>query len=156
MSAAQTYADQCAVAVDSFIQLVAALDDTQLQAITPGSGWPALLTANHVAIALRVNGSWVRRVANGEAVTATRDQIDEGNARMASEPTPPTREAVLTQLREHRAKLVQTIADLTDEQLATSAHFGPANNMMTAEQVIRLVVLPHIAEHTADLRTVAI
>ncbi len=155
MSAAQTYADQCAAAADAFIQIVAAMDDSQLQAITPGSGWPALLTANHVAIAMRVNGSWVRRVANGEAVTATRDQIDAGNARMVSEPTTPSREEVLTQLRENRAKLVQIIAGLTDEQLATSAHFGPDNNTMTAEQVVRLVVLPHIAEHTADLRTVA-
>jgi hypothetical protein len=146
-------ADLFTMANDELIGIIQQASDAQLQVVCPGEQWSVLVTARHVSVSYRVVGSWIRRVANGEDVPTTRRQIDEGNALHAQEHALTTREEVLTLLRENGSKADDTIRNLSDEQLATSAIMGPDNgNRLTALQVIRDVMLTHIRDHVTDIR----
>ena len=84
---ATNLADQFTQAADAFLTLIREASDEQLARTCPGDGWPIVLTAFHISTGYRVQNSWIRRMAAGEAIAATRDQIDAGNAQMASDPT---------------------------------------------------------------------
>jgi uncharacterized damage-inducible protein DinB len=146
-------ANRFTTANDELIGIIQGASDGELQTICPGEQWSVLVTARHVAIAYRVVGSWIRRVANGEDIPVTRRQIDEGNALHAQEFAGTTREEVLTLLRDNGIKAADTIRNLSDEQLDTSAAMGPADgDRITAEQVTQSALIHHITDHTADIR----
>ena len=145
-------ANQFTTANDELIGIIRGSGDAELQTMCPGEQWSVRVTARHVAISYRVVASWIRRVANGEEVPITRRQIDEGNALHAQEFATTSREEVLTLLRDNGLKAADTIRNLSDEQLGTSATMGPADgDRLTAEQVTRDVLIHHVAEHTADI-----
>ena len=146
-------ANRFTIANDELVNVIANATDAQLQATCPGETWPVLVTARHVAISFRVVGSWIRHVAKGEDVVATRAQIDEGNALHAQASATFTRDEVLVLLRENGAKVAETIRNLTDEQLATSAVMAPAQgNRLTADQVVKHVLIKHITDHLMGIR----
>jgi uncharacterized damage-inducible protein DinB len=148
-------ANRFTTANDELIRIIRGASDAQLQTICPGEQWSVLVTARHVAISYRVVGSWIRRVANGEEVPVTRQQIDEGNALHAQEFATASREEVLMLLRDNGLKAADTIRNLSDEQLGTSAVMGPENgDRLTAGQVAQEVLIDHVAEHTADIQAV--
>jgi uncharacterized damage-inducible protein DinB len=138
---------------DKLVEIIRGASDAQLQTICPGEQWSVLVTARHVAISYRVVGSWIRRVANGDDVLVTRRQIDEGNALHAQEFATTSREEVLMLLHDNGLKVADTIRTLSEEQLRTSAVMGPAEgDRLTAEQVIRAVLIHHVTDHTADIQ----
>jgi hypothetical protein len=150
---ANELANRFTTANDGLVGIMQGASDAELQTICPGEQWSVLVTARHVAISYRVVGSWIRRVANGEEILVTRRQIDEGNALHAREFVTTSREEVLTLLRDNGIKAADTIRNLSDEQLDTSATMGPSNGArLTAEQVIRDALMHHVAEHTADIQ----
>ena len=146
-------ANRFTAANDRLIRTIQGASDAELQTICPGEQWSVLVTARHVAISYRVVASWIRRVANGEEVPVTRQQIDQGNALHAQEFATASREEVLTLLRDNGIKAAETIRNLSDEQLGTSAIMGPENGArLTAEQVAQEVLIDHVAEHTTDIQ----
>ena len=146
-------ANRFSIANDELVGVIANATDAQLQAPCPGETWSVLVTARHVAISYRVVASWIRHVAKGEDVTATRAQIDEGNALHAQASATFTRDEVLMMLRENGAKAAETIRNLTDEQLATAAVMAPAEgNRLTADQVVKHVLIKHITDHLMGIR----
>ena len=146
-------ANRFTTANDELIGIIRGASDAELQTICPGEQWSVLVTARHVAISYRVVASWIRRVANGEEVPVTRRQIDEGNAVHAQEFAATSREEVLMLLHDNGLKAADTIRNLSDEQLGTSAIMGPEHGArLTAEQVTRDGLLRHVAEHTADIQ----
>jgi DinB superfamily len=146
-------ANRFMTANDGLIGIIRGASDEEVQSVCPGEQWSVLVTARHVAISYRVVGSWIRRVANGEEVLVTRRQIDEGNALHAQEFASASREEVLTLLQDNGLKTADTIRNLSDEQLGTSATMGPADGArLTAEQVIQEVLLDHVTEHSADIQ----
>jgi hypothetical protein len=150
---ATTLADQFAAASDELLNVLEAATPAQLAAQCADEHWPVLLTARHVAISYRVVGSWVRKLADGQAVATTRAQIDEGNAQHAAQFPTPDRDEVLTLLRDNAAKTTAMIRGLSDEQLATGAAMGPAEGRtLTADQAIRHVLIQHIKDHLPGIR----
>lgn len=150
---ANALADQFAAANAELVNLLESATPAQLATTCAGEHWPVLLTARHVAISYRVVGSWIRKVANGQEVPVTRDQIDEGNAQHAAQFPAPDRDEVLTLLRDNAAKTTEMIRGLSDEQLATGAAMGPAEgHTLTADQAIRHVLLKHIKDHLSGIR----
>ncbi|MBA3824098.1 MAG: DinB family protein [Ktedonobacterales bacterium] len=150
---ATVLADRFAAANAQLMQLLTDATDAQLTHIVPEEGWSVLMVAHHVALSYRVAGSWVRHAAAGEAVPTTRAQIDAGNAHMAEDATPLTRASVLAELRDNGARAEDMIRGFSDDQLATAAVMMPAEGReMTAEQVIKHILLHHIKEHTPHLR----
>jgi uncharacterized damage-inducible protein DinB len=150
---ASELAQQFTAANDELIGVLTGANEAQLQAICPADGWPVLLTARHVALSYRVVGSWIRKVANGQEVTTSRAQIDEGNAQHAATYPQPDRDEVLGMLRDNAAKTAEMIHGFTDEQLAASAPFAPGDGRpLSADQVIRHVLLHHVQEHLPDIQ----
>lgn len=149
---AQQLAEQFSTANDAVITILAGATDAQLATICPGENWPVLGTARHLAVSYRVVGGWIRKVANGQEVTITRAQIDAGNAQLATE-APLTRAEALEMLRANGAKTAEMIAGLTADQLATSAPFAPSEgHTLTADQVVRHVLLHHVQEHLTSIQ----
>ena len=150
---ANVLADRFAAANAQLMQLLADASDAQLAAIVADEGWSVLMVAHHVALSYRVAGGWVKRATAGEAVSTTREQIDQGNAQMAQDTMPLTREIVLAQLRDNGTRTETMIRGLSDAQLATSAVMMPADGYeMTAEQVIKHILLRHVKEHSQHVR----
>jgi hypothetical protein len=150
---ANTLADQFAAANTELVDMLAAATPAQLAAQCAGEQWPVLLTARHVALSYRVVGSWIRKVADGQAVTTTRAQIDEGNAQHAAQFPMPERDEVLTMLRDNAAKTAGMIRGFSDAQLATGAALAPAEGRtLTADQAIRHVLIKHIQDHLPAIR----
>jgi hypothetical protein len=149
---AQQLAQQFTLTNEALLTTLANASDAQLAALCPAEHWPVLVTARHVAVSYRVVGSWVRKVAAGQEVPITRAQIDAGNAQLATEPT-PTRDEVLELLRANAAKTAELIRGLTDEQLAASAAVNPSEGrVLTADQVVRYVLIHHVQEHLTGIQ----
>jgi hypothetical protein len=150
---AQQLAQQFQEASAAFAQMISDATPEQLQRIVPEEGWKVIAIAQHVAVSYRVNANWIRRVAAGEAVAATRAQIDQSNADTAEENSRVTKDEVLQRLTDYGKKAYDVISGLSDEQLHTSGSFGPdGGDPLTASQVIRYVLLHHIEEHSAHVQ----
>ncbi len=149
----QQLAQQFQDANAAFTKMIADATPEHLQRVVPDEGWSVIAIARHVAMGYRVNASWIRRVAAGEAITVTRAEIDQANAGTAEANSQTTRDEVLQQLAENGKKAFDIISGLSDEQLHTSAPFGPNGGQpITASQVIRHVLLHHIEEHSAHVQ----
>lgn len=138
------------------VAFVRACPAEQWQSVTDSEGWPLAVVAQHIAASYRVIGSWVRTLAAGQPVAMTMDDINAGNEQMRqhaqSHPDAYAQEGVIAALERNAAETSALVRALTDAQLDSQAHFGPAGRPLTAEQVIKYVLFVHPRDHLASMR----
>ena len=115
---------------------------------------PVGVVVHHVAGALRAVSGWVRAVVAGEAPpNLTRDDIDALNATQAARHPTPAREATLQMVRSNGAEASAFVAGLSDEQLARTGSMPLwGERPLSADQVIRHVLIAHVTGHTDSIR----
>lgn len=138
---------------DEAIALVEGCNEAQWAMICPEEGWPIGVVAHHIAVAMPVASRWVSRVAVGRAIPTTRAMIDQLNDGHAEQSAAATRDETLTLLRTNSAQAAENVRGLNDEQLAQTAEVGPADGReLTAEQVIKFILIHHPKDHVASMR----
>ena len=137
---------------NELIALAAGLTAEQWDSICPEEGWPVGTVVHHVAMSFPTLSRWIQKISAGQQVSLPKSAIDEYNAEHAHQTYEQA--ATIDLLRANSAPLHELIASLTDEQLAASAPFGPADGAtLSAEQVVRGAAIRHVRTHTTSLRT---
>ena len=112
------------------------------------------VVAHHVAGGLHAQIFWLQTVADGgELPPITAEMIDETNASHAIRHAHHSKEETLAVLQRNSAEGIAAIGALSDEQLARTGWmplFG--ERPLTAEEIVRFVMIRHIIQHTRSIR----
>jgi hypothetical protein len=139
---------------NALIAVVESSTDEQLQAICPDEEWTVVAAAYHVGANLTGQLHWLGQIAAGQPITTTWDEINRANVRFSTQPARFTRNAALTRLRDNGAAMATAIRALSDEQIKNAAAVAPADDrVMTTDQVIKWVIIKHIKDHLASIRS---
>jgi hypothetical protein len=106
----------------------------------------------HIANAYRPVVGWVNALAAGQPVSITMDDIHGYNAQAAAADTARSQSDVADALRRNGAIAAGAIRQLSDVQLAQTAHFGPAGAPLSAETVATYTLLGHPRSHLKNMR----
>jgi len=151
--AATQLADQLDAVTRDFIGVVQACTPEQWARTTGSEGWSVGVVAHHAAVSYPAFGQLVQALAAGvqDIPPVSAEQLHEGNARHAREFAHAGKPETLDLLRNGGNTLVQTIRDLSDEQLGitTGILFG---GEMSLTQIIERIVIGHPASHLASIR----
>ena len=135
------------------IAFVTGCSDEQLALICPGVDQTVVALAYHLASHYPHQLHWLRRVASGKPVTTEWEEIHTVNARQFVEHPAPSRTETLALLAANGNEMTAAISALTDEQMEASATVAPAENrVLTAEQVVRWLIVHHIKDHMKSMR----
>jgi uncharacterized damage-inducible protein DinB len=120
---------------------------------TTGEGWTVAATAHHAAIVHEGIARFIREVADGTATPRSgMDTIDQSNARHAQEYASCSKAEVLDELRARGATAAAIVRGLSDEQLDRSTDAIPGMPPVSAEQLVEMALIGHVAEHTASIK----
>jgi hypothetical protein len=138
---------------DGMIATVEGCSDSQWQMICAGEQRPVAVVAHHVAAAYKVVCGWVETVATGQTLPElTHAKIDEINAKHATRFASPTRDDTLALLRSGGAAAASMVRGFSDEQLDRTGTMPLFDGYtLTAEQVIKRVLIGHARGHHADI-----
>ena len=104
--------------------------------------------AHHVASSHSYIADRTQRLAAGEQLTPP--DIDEMNAEHASEHPSPTKEEVVTLLKNNGAEAAAIYRQIPDDGLQNSIEI-PGRGSFTAQQMIEMVAIGHPAMHLESL-----
>jgi hypothetical protein len=150
----QALAARFTTASDALIATVANCPDERWMAMCPDEQQPVGVVARHVASALPIALGWVRMVVDGQPLPPlTPEMIDDSNARQAEKHAHPPRDEVLALLRRNCPMVAETLASLSDEQLARHAPFVlRGGREVSAEQLANFNLVQHVESHLAGIR----
>ncbi|MGY1821746.1 DinB family protein [Geodermatophilus sp. SYSU D00079] len=151
---AQELADRFDADNAEVVRFVQTCTDEQWNCVTTAEGWTVPATAMHIATGHLIIPPWVHRIATGLPVTETWDDFATFNTLDQEKNARATRDDILDRLGTFGASASLFVRGLTDEELARSARFEPADADLTAEQVIEAVLIHHIQEHFESIRAV--
>lgn len=138
---------------DAMIAFVEGCSDAEWGRSCEDDGRTVGIVAHHVASAHPAVMGWVAAVAEGGSTTVTREQIDQFNEQHAVRFASCTRAEVLGLLREKGAAAAALVRGLSDEQLHRVGMVAAAGNTeMSAEQVVKHVLIGHMTGHLDALR----
>jgi hypothetical protein len=138
--------------IQEAIAAIEELGDEDWTTVTEGEKWSVGVTAHHVAEALEPVSNMVKAVVAGQAVELTNVMLDEMNAKHAGECAKCTKKETIELFKKGAAAAVAVIRGLSDDQLAKSGSVLAGVPPMTAEQLITMGLLEHIAEHFESIR----
>jgi hypothetical protein len=138
--------------VQETIATLEELGDGDWTMVTEGEKWSVGVTAHHVAGSLEPVSNLVKAVVAGQALELTNEMLDEMNAKHAREHAKCTKKETIELFKKGAAIAVAVIRGLSDDQLAKSGIFLAGVPPMTAEQLITMGLLGHIAEHFGSIR----
>jgi hypothetical protein len=151
---AQTLAARLDQANKDLIGLLQGCTEEQWRQPCADEGRSVGVVAHHVADAHTASSGWLRAIVAGEPLPGlTHADIDNYNARRASAHPDPLKDDTLRLLGTTGAAAVALVAGLTDDQLARSGSmplFG--ERPLTADQMIRYVMIAHVQGHLQGLR----
>jgi hypothetical protein len=137
------------------IELLERCSDQQWRASCQGEGWPVAVTAHHIAWGHEAIGDFVRLLASGQQLPPiTREMLDQMNAEHAQQYANCDRAVTIELLRRNGQAAAETVRRLNDEDLERSAPLTLAGGApFSARQMIERVLIGHVRDHTASIRT---
>jgi hypothetical protein len=150
---AERLAEKFEAAIADLHTLLARCTDEDWHRRCPDEERPVGVVAHHVAGGLHAQITWLRMVANGQELPPiTAEMIDETNASHAVKHAHHTRDETLATLERNTTEAATVIRGLSDEQLDRTGWmplFG--ERPLTAEEVIRFVIIRHVLLHTRSI-----
>lgn len=150
---AETLANLFSAELEGLLTLAEGCTPAQWQQTTPDEGWPVGVVAHHVAVSFPVITKWIQKVAAGRPVSLPRSAIDEANAHHAQEAPNYSQTETIALLRSNGAAILVAIRALSADELQQSATMAPAEGRaLTADQVIRHILIHHVQEHKGHIQ----
>ncbi len=124
------------------------------QKVPAGEQRPAGVIAYHTAQGYLATLAFAQMLAKGQALPPlTPEVLEQMNARQAAEHADATKEEVLALLEANCGAVTAGLSGLTDEQLDAEREFF--GHKVTVEAVVAGVVVNHVREHGASIRSVS-
>lgn len=140
--------------VGELAALLEGATDADWQTRCPDEERPVGVVAHHVAGGLHAQVGWLLAVANGQPLPPiTAAMIDEQNETHAARHAHHSKVETLAALQRNADMAAAAIRALSDEQLDRAGWmplFG--ERPLTAEQIVRGVMIRHIIQHTRSMR----
>ncbi|HET9199667.1 MAG TPA: hypothetical protein VFO84_01650, partial [Dehalococcoidia bacterium] len=89
--------------------------------------------------------------AGGQAPPLSMEMIDQGNAQHASQNPNPSRDEVLTLLKEDGHKAAGIIRSMSDDQLSKTLKMPVSDDPITTAQMIEMIGIGHPAGHMESI-----
>jgi hypothetical protein len=129
------------------------LSDADWKKVTAAEKWTVGVTAHHLASGFEPIAGIVTALSAGQSLgNFTRANLDELNAKHATDNANCTKAETLALLKNSAAKAAGVVRGLSDAQLAKSGTVFSDAPAMTAEQMIQGALLRHIDEHMASIQ----
>lgn len=128
------------------------LTDDQWRLVCVGEGWPIGFIAYHVSLGLERQAGWIeRRAAGGPLAKFDWEATHALNAALLRRHGLPTPDITRAALDRRLDRLTGVVRSLTDTQLdEMTLLFG--EHERSAEWVVRVVAMSHIADHLKSIR----
>jgi hypothetical protein len=139
-------------ALDDVVAFVRTCDDATWHATNTAEGWPVGVVARHAACGHNNVTEWLDTALQGGAITITADELDALNARDARAWSGTDRAVVLAELAAHRTT-IERIAALSDDELDSTASFGPAGGRALPVAQICGAAERHLRGHLASMQS---
>ena len=129
------------------------LSDAAWKKVTEAEKWTVGVTAHHVAGAHEPIANIVKTIASGQAMPHfTMDMLHEANAKHAKEHANCTKSDTIALHKKGAAAAATVVRGLSDEQLATSGTVLAGAPPMSAEQVVKNILINHIDDHYGSIK----
>jgi hypothetical protein len=123
------------------------------QKVPAGEQRPAGVIAYHTAQGYLATLAFAQMLAHGQALPPlTPAALEQMNTRQAAEHAEVTREEVLALLEANCGAVTAGLHDLSDEQLDAERDFF--GRKVTVEAVVAGLVINHVREHSASIRSI--
>jgi hypothetical protein len=152
---AAALADDFAAAHAEAVAFTRACPDAAWGATVPGEGWTVGVTLHHIAESYEQSRRWVAAMAKGEGVVDTTETIDRANAVHAARVASVSPADTLALLEENGTALEAALRACSDDELETSAPFGPAGGAVFPTAELAALPARHTREHLAHARGAA-
>jgi len=145
-------ADNYVAANQEVIAFARSCTDEQWATMVPGEAWPVSVVIHHIAEAHAGAREWLETMVNGDAVTTTMEDIDGRNGEHAIRSSDVSIDDTVALLESNGVLMEAVLRRLTDEDLARTAPFGPANGQPLPVEQLAAVTAGHALGHLAHAR----
>jgi hypothetical protein len=153
----QALAERFATSNQQLVELVERLTPKQWSTSCKDEGWPAGVTAHHVAEDHLAIAGFVQALVAGQALpNVTIVMLDQANARHAETNAACTKDETIALLRRNGDAVVTLLGNLREEQLERTGaipFFG--GQTMSARGFIEQILIGHIYMHLPNIQAVA-
>jgi hypothetical protein len=120
--------------------------------MVPGEEWTVGVVLHHIADGHTSGMAWLQSMARGEAVNDSAGDVDSHNLDHARTHAEASIEDTVALLRENGSRVEAFLRTLTEEELAQTAPFGPADGREFAAGSFAEVLAGHARGHLAHAR----
>jgi hypothetical protein len=152
---AAALADDFAAANAEAVAFARTCGDTAWVLPVPGEGWPVGVVLHHIAEGHAHGLLWLEKMARGDGITETAQDIDRDNAAHAVRAETAERDETAALLEANGARLEALLRSLSDADLDRCAPFGPAEGRVLPTMDLAAVAARHTREHLAHARAAA-
>ena len=136
-------------------KFVASCSNDVWQCQTLNEGWPVSSTAYHIGTAHYARTAWVNMIANGQSPpTITFEEIDRINNEDAHKSAKQTQAEIITFLQNEADAVTNTLAALSDAQLARKMHLDIIGGEISASHLFTAMVVDAAYPHLESMQTV--
>jgi len=149
----ETFARQFEAKVEEATALLEKLSDDDWKKTTAAEQWTVAVTAHHIASSYEPATRIIKAIAAGQALPHfTRQMLDEMNAQHAKEFAGCTKPETIALHKEGAAAAAAAVRGLSDAELATTGTVFTGMPPVSAEELVKLILLSHIDSHFGSIR----
>jgi hypothetical protein len=129
------------------------LSEAAWKKVTEAEKWTVGVTAHHVAGGHEAIANIVKTIASGQSMPHfTMDMLHEANAKHAREHASCTKADTIALHKKGAAAAATVVRGLSDDQLAATGTVLAGAPPMSAEQVVKHILINHIDDHFSSIK----
>ena len=133
--------------------LLEGLSEADWKKTTAAEQWTVGVTAHHIASSYESASRIIKTIATGQALPHfTREILDEMNARHADEFAGCSRAETIALHKRGAAVAAAVVRGLSDDELAETGIVFAGAPPVSAEELVKRVLLAHIGSHFGSIR----
>jgi Mycothiol maleylpyruvate isomerase N-terminal domain len=149
----EAFARQFEAKVEEATALLEKLSDVDWKKTTAAEKWTVAVTAHHIASSYEPATHIIKTIAAGQALPHFTPQLlDERNARHAREFADCTKPETIALHKKGAAAAAAAVRDLSDAELATTGIVFTGMPPVSAEELVKRILLGHIDSHFGSIR----
>jgi len=149
----EAFAKQFEAKVEEATALFEKLSDADWKKTTAAEKWTVAVAAHHIARSYEPITHIIKTIAAGQALPhITRQMLDEMNAQHAKEFAGCTKPETIALHKKGAAAAAAAVRGLSDAELAKTGTVFTGMPPVSAEELVKLILLSHIDSHFGSIR----
>ena len=150
----EAFAKQFEAKVEEATTLLEKLTDADWKKTTAAEKWTVAVTAHHLASSYEPATHIIKTIAAGQALPHfTREILDAMNAQHAKEFADCTKAETIALHKKAAAAAAAAVRGLSDGELATTGTVFTGMPPVSAEELVKRILLGHVDAHFGSIRT---